>query len=335
MAAFAERPDSGIAPLGAVARLAEQWFDLQTDDGTTLRCCWSPAPGSAIRGQVLLLQGRAEFIEKYHHVVAGFRLRGLDVLSFDWRGQGGSRRQVRAGSGHVEDFDDYGQDLATVLAEFERRQRGAARFAVAHSLGAALLLMALCRSRARWDHVWLVGPMLGIHTAPLPWGMARALARIATSLGLSRCRVPGSARYAAHSPGSFEGNPLTTDRHRYQEFAALLDAHPQLAVHGVTFGWIHQAALATDRLRQALRDGPLQQPMTIFLGDDERVVRPEAVASAMKFLPQAELLRLAPARHEVLMETPEILDRFWQTIEARLPGDAAPRAGGEETQRRF
>ena len=164
-------------PRGSVVRrVQEHWFHLTTADEVRLRCCWSPAVHDSPRGQILLLQGRAEWVEKYHHIVAGLRLRGFDVLTFDWRGQGGSRRLVRGGQGHVADFADYGRDLAAVTAEFERRRRGPLRCIVAHSLGGALILAQLCRTRERWDHLWLVAPMLGIDTAPLPWGAAHRLA---------------------------------------------------------------------------------------------------------------------------------------------------------------
>ncbi len=70
-------------------------FAIRTADGVSLRVAQWPASAMPIQGTVLLLQGRAEFIEKYFETVDHFRARGFDVVSFDWRGQGGSERLLR------------------------------------------------------------------------------------------------------------------------------------------------------------------------------------------------------------------------------------------------
>src|SRR5262249_62139395 len=60
---------------------------IQTPDGVNLRFArWAPPPGR--KGTVLVLQGRAEFIEKYFETVRDLRARGFAVVTFDWRGQG-------------------------------------------------------------------------------------------------------------------------------------------------------------------------------------------------------------------------------------------------------
>ncbi len=61
---------------------------IETRDGMRLRAAiWLPV-GEA-RGTCLLMQGRAEFIEKYFETVADLLARGFAVVAFDWRGQGG------------------------------------------------------------------------------------------------------------------------------------------------------------------------------------------------------------------------------------------------------
>ena len=75
---------------------------IQTPDGVNLRFArWAPPPGR--KGTVLVLQGRAEFIEKYFETVRDLRARGFAVVTFDWRGQGSriarSRTATRATCG--------------------------------------------------------------------------------------------------------------------------------------------------------------------------------------------------------------------------------------------
>ena len=60
---------------------------IKTPDGVSLRFArWAPPPGR--KGTVVVLQGRAEFIEKYFETVRDLRARGFAVATFDWRGQG-------------------------------------------------------------------------------------------------------------------------------------------------------------------------------------------------------------------------------------------------------
>src|ERR1700747_1167886 len=86
---------------------------LKTRDGVSLRFARGhPRPGR--KGTVCIMQGRAEFIEKYFETVRDLRSRGFAVATFDWRGQGRSERALRdRHKGHVRDFAEYDTDLET------------------------------------------------------------------------------------------------------------------------------------------------------------------------------------------------------------------------------
>ncbi len=66
-----------------------------TQDGIALRYAYWHATGLPLKGTVTILQGRAEFIEKYFETIQDLRARGHAVVAFDWRGQGGSDRLLR------------------------------------------------------------------------------------------------------------------------------------------------------------------------------------------------------------------------------------------------
>ncbi|NNC27275.1 alpha/beta hydrolase, partial [Salinisphaera sp. USBA-960] len=89
---------------------------VTTPDDKKIRYAHWPAAGARRKGTVTLLQGRAEFIEKYFEVIEDLRQRGFAVIAFDWRGQGGSQRLTRnPRRGHVSNFNKYKLDLRTVL----------------------------------------------------------------------------------------------------------------------------------------------------------------------------------------------------------------------------
>ena len=105
------------------------------------------APTAAGRGTVCILQGRAEFIEKYFETISDLRRRGFAVVAFDWRGQGLSGRQLaNPGKGHVRSFSDYRRDLEAIRATRCSSPTCRSRISpLAHSMGGAIAL----RGRAR------------------------------------------------------------------------------------------------------------------------------------------------------------------------------------------
>ena len=115
---------------------------LKTPDGVRLRFArWAPPPGR--KGTVCLFPGRAEFIEKYFETVRDLRARGFAVAALDWRGQGGSQRQLRnPRKGYVRSFADYDIDLATFMHEVVLPDCPPPVFALAHSMGATVLIRA-------------------------------------------------------------------------------------------------------------------------------------------------------------------------------------------------
>src|SRR5215475_5902975 len=135
---------------------------ITTRDGVKLRFArWAPPPGR--KGTVCIFQGRAEFIEKYFEVVRDLRARGFAVATLDWRGQGLSQRALRDRyRGHVASFAEYAIDLETFMKEVVLPDCPPPLFALAHSMGATILLRAVARSQRWFDRIVLSAPMLGI-----------------------------------------------------------------------------------------------------------------------------------------------------------------------------
>src|SRR5690349_23842290 len=90
---------------------------VKTPDGVNLRFARFPPPPGR-KGTVVLLQGRAEFIEKYFETVRDLRARGFAVVTFDWRGQGLSGRLLAdRHKGYVRSFSQYLIDLGAMMEQ--------------------------------------------------------------------------------------------------------------------------------------------------------------------------------------------------------------------------
>ena len=144
-------------------------FAVTAKDGARLRAArWSPGAGGG-RGSVLLLQGRSEFIEKYYEAIAELLQRGLDVVAFDWRGQGGSQRLLsNPRKGHVRRFSDYQADLNAVLKQAMAGQAPEPWFALAHSMGGAILIAQSRAGRSPFSRIVTTAPMIDLQGLRLP-----------------------------------------------------------------------------------------------------------------------------------------------------------------------
>lgn len=258
-----------------------------------------------MRGGVLLLQGRGEFLEKHAPLIDEIAAWGYAVTAFDWRGQGRSARLLAdPGPGHIRDFAQYLDDLDAVLAHATAQGWPAPERVLAHSMGGHIALLAIARGRLQPRTAVLTAPMLDIRL-----GLPRWAARGAAATGARLRRggwAPGQGPWQAARP--FQGNPLTTDPARYAAWVALCEAHPACRLGGVTYGWVDAALRSIAALR---RPGVLERigtPVLLLRAMDDVIVDNRAIATAARRLPNARLLDFHGARHELLLEQDPVRD---------------------------
>ncbi len=311
---LAEPPDGMPFPIHEIAA-------LQTADGYRLRAAFFPLPeGVSARGTVLLMQGRAEFIEKYREVIGELLTRGFAVATFDWRGQGGSERLLRKSqAGHVEDFEDFQLDLDAVIAAMQARELPRPWAMLAHSTGACLALQHIARGDEHFRRAVLTSPLVGI--AGAGGGAAgQILSRVLSALGFATWRIPFGTDLP-RTRGPFEKNPFTRDRTRYDFMRQWLENYPGLGIGDPTIGWVAAAFHALDRFMQPGFGRLGRVPVLMLLAGADEVVltaRAESLALNMR---NASALVLPGARHEILMETDDTRALFWAAFDAFVPGE--------------
>jgi lysophospholipase len=294
------------APLVATAEApfpqGARGFWYEGAGGARLRAAIFPALGAA-RGSVVLSGGRTEPIEKYFEVIGELQGRGFAVLAHDWRGQGLSHRLLPdRHKGHAQGSDDFLEDLRLLLAEASG-ELPRPWIAFGHSMGGALMALAAVKDAARFDAVFLSAPMMGL----------TAVRRFAPVAGLIAKAMIGPGRggdYIAKDGfepmlGPFDGNILTHDRRRYDRFRGQLAACPDLALGGVTWGWLDFALGIGSVLGRASAARAIEAPLTVVgAGEDHLVLNGPARRFAER-APHGRYVEIAGAFHEVLMETDE------------------------------
>lgn len=287
--------------------------ELVTRDGIHLRAFY--AIPDHPKGTVVILGGRAEFLERYFETTSDFLKRGYAVASFDWRGQGGSQRLLSNPlRGHIRRFSDYDLDLDTVMTRLVLPHCPKPFFALGHSTGGHLLLRAL-RHTKWFSKAVISSPLLGLNFGAWPKAVARALTFLARLTFLDWAFLPGFRRLP-FGLEQFEGNPLTSDEKRYRRDILTLHEHPALRVGGPTYGWLRAALKSLDELRQWPRGkGPSCPTMIIAAGED-RVVNNKGTLAFIQRVPGFSFLTLAGSRHEILNERNDIREKFMAAFEA-------------------
>ena len=280
------------------------------DDGVNLRLAlWL----GGVKGTVLIFSGRTEYIEKYGPAALEFAAHGYASATIDWRGQGLSDRLLRAPLvGHVGRFSDYQRDVAVLMQAVRNAQLPEPYYLFAHSMGGSIGLRALVRglnvraavfSAPMWD--MLMSPML----RPIAWAAASA-ARIA-GFGGAPMPLSGVDNYVLNT--DFAINTLTSDREMWDFMVDTLRDHPGIGLGRPSYNWVYQAM----RECRALAATPKPDvPVWVSLGDEEDVVDPRAVHKGIRRWQGAKLTVVAGARHEIVMETPDLRRAFFEAANA-------------------
>ncbi len=290
---------------------------VRTRDGLSLRVArWSTRDA---RGTVVVAIGRSEFIETYFEIVRDLLTRRFEVIVFDWRGQGRSDREILAGRrGHVSSFAGYGRDLLAIETQILRVFAPRPWFALGHSMGGALLLEQARAGTSPFERLVLSAPMIGI---PLRyrWGKT-ALLRAMNAVGLGTLPIPGGSE---RSPllREFDNNLMTSDRRQYARLATAAAQLPNLAVGSPTIRWLKNALDLTERFDDPRFPVATLLPVLIVAAGADRIVDTAATERFGIRLKAGRCITLPNARHQLIMERPDIVAQFWAAFDAFIPGD--------------
>ena len=313
--ALLETPGNPIPPGARVV-------GLTTRDGATLRAAWWPATARNPKGTVCVLQGRAEFIEKYAETIVELLERGFAVVAFDWRGQGFSQRDVENDrKGHVASFSLFAHDLEAVREDILARMPEP-HFALGHSMGGAIALVAAREGRLPFERLVAVAPMVALCMVRRPRAATR-LAYVLDALGLGRLFIPGGGETSiATKP--FPGNRLTADPARYARNAVAASGVGAAAVGDPTIGWV----AAAFRLMRLFEDPAfplsIRLPTLIVAAGADPVCATPAIERFAARLKAGHAVVIPGSRHEVLMERDAIREQFWAAFDAFVPGSRSP-----------
>lgn len=294
---------------------------IKARDGVELRFArWAPPAGR--KGTVCVFTGRGECIEKYFETVRDLRTRGFAVAMIDWRGQGHSARQLSdTRKGYVRSFRDYEADVAAFVQQVVMPDCPPPYFALAHSMGGAILLRVL-HGGSRWfDRIVMTAPMIDLPGRTTGWPI-RTLIRTMRFAGMGGNYIPGG-NSALVGSAPFANNPVTSDPVRYARNAAILEEDPTLGIASPTIGWTDAAFRTILGFRATDYPARIRQPLLLLAASHDTVVSTPAIEEFAYHLRTGSHLVIAGARHEILQEQDLYRAQFWAAFDAFVPGTAS------------
>jgi lysophospholipase len=288
---------------------------LVTPGNLTLRYGYWQRHSTASRGTVLLLQGRGEFMEKYDETIGELCRRGMDVVSFDWRGQGLSDRCFTGSNNGLTSYYDHCiDDLNGVIKHVIAPLNPGPLYVLAHSMGGHIVLRYLYRYALPVAGCVLTAPMIDIATRPVPGIVARWVCRLQVKCGRGSVPVGGARKYDSYRIG-FKGNRLTSDRKRFERTQRLVAGNPRLATDYVSYGWLADTFNSIDVLKRAGFAGSLSVPLLVFMAQKDRVVSNAAIHAFVQHVTKADLIGIDGSRHEILQEEDARRALFWRVLD--------------------
>jgi lysophospholipase len=267
------------------------------------------------KGTFFIFTGRSEYIEKYGPTIQRLLGLGYCVVICDWRCQGLSDRLDEDQTlGHVADFYHYQLDVAEMLSVANEMSLPRKRYILAHSMGGAIALRSLHESLIV-HKVIFSAPFWDAYMSAGLRAYANVVTAFAPSIGLASARTPTTSSGAYVELFPFEGNALTNDEDSYAWQQRQVSRYPELSIGGPSLGWLAEALKETRYFQ--LIDMALPDCLC-FLGTNEKIVSSKAIYRIMKKWKNGELVVIEGAQHEVLLETPEVLEQVWTKISGFL-----------------
>lgn len=220
--------------------------------------------------------------------------------------------------GHVRKFSDYLVDLGTIMEQVVLPDCPPPIFALAHSMGASVVIRT-CRDGSRWfERVVGTAPMIALpsRTAMKVGG---PLARALRMLGTGTRYVPTRDADAVGRE-DFIGNPLTSDPVRFARNSAIVEEEPDISLGSPTVAWVDTAMRQMKQFAEPSYAGQIRQPMLLVAAGRDEVVSTAAIETFGSHLLAGRHLLVPGAKHEILQELDMYRDQFWAAFDAFVPG---------------
>jgi lysophospholipase len=301
-----------ITSIFASSFVPEIKFHL-TADGLKIRTAlWKTSEPK--KGTVLILEGMGGFIEGFQETAEQLLKRGFDVMTFDWRGQGGSTRvTTKPTLLHVNNFELYRRDLDQIVKSIP--DSAGALFIIGSSMGGHLALRYVHDHPQRVKAVIAIAPMVEIKTGAYPKVVAEGLAKSIVFLGLGERFVFGYGEHKYKQCVRAYHPEKHGDQERYLQRCQQLKGNPMLAIGGPSFAWLDAAFHSCKKLSRASYAKDIETPVLMIVPERDHLVSPGAQEQLCQNISRCQVIKYSDSHHDILRENDVIFARFWEDFD--------------------
>ena len=291
----------------------------ETPDGIQIRYArWKSNKKPAL-GTVLLLNGRSEYIERAYETVTDIRNRGFEVISFDWRGQGGSSRILEDKKrGYIDDFNEYTIDLETIINQVALPDCKAPYYILGHSTGSLISILSAPKLSNTIKRMVLAAPFLGLGKQPISAPLVKILAGTLCMFGLGEIYMAGGK--TSGEKQEFEGNIHTSDPERFERNKKFLKDYPELTIGGPTAAWVYASCRIMEEVNDIDFCKKIKIPTLLINAGNDQVVANKATEDFSRKLISGKCLTIDGAKHELLQERDIFREQLLAAFDSFIPG---------------
>lgn len=284
---------------------------LKSFDGLTLHYTYAIHPDA--KAVIVMLHGFTEFWEKFSEVAYDFYDQGYSFVFLEQRGHGWSGRQVpKADLVHVNDFNDYVQDLKKLMDKVVSKiQPELPRILYSHSMGGAVSAMFLEQYPGYFKAAALSSPMLKISFGSVPKWEADILMVVAKLFHWKTKTLPNYTPFDPDHP-DFE-NSCSTSRARFDyEFEMRLKDLKHYSMNGGTYQWCLSGLKETKKVRKMAAS--VKIPVLICQAGRDTMVDNSGQDEFASKAPNCTLVKFPNAKHEIYNCDAETLEAYYKTL---------------------
>tara|TARA_A100000171_G_scaffold40372_1_gene40633 strand:- start:659 stop:1645 length:987 start_codon:yes stop_codon:yes gene_type:complete len=291
------------------------WHFVNSHGHELRAASWAGSSDNNRDTTIVLLQGRASFIEKHQELIEDLVKRGYHVKTLDWLGQGGSSRLLsNPHKGHIDSFDQYLSDLHIFITDHVMPKAPGKIIFLASSMGGHLALRYIKEHPDLLDGAVVVSPMLDVVTSPYPRGLAGLLVGLISSMGGEKSYAFGYGDFSFKKE-TFENNKNTQSPERHARKVKIMKENPYHILGGPTFGWVHAAFESMEKTRDPSYIGSIKSPILLLTAGQDKVVRTEYDQIVCATLPKCVHKVYKNAYHNILNEIDQVRNAFLGDLE--------------------
>lgn len=277
---------------------------------------WAGNPDIQRETTIVLLHGRASFIEKHQELIKDLVTKGYHVKTFDWLGQGGSTRLLgNVHKGHIQSFDQYLSDLDLFMKNHVLPVTSGKIVLLGSSMGGHLALRYVKEHPdVSVDGLVLLAPMMDVVTNPVPRSFASPLVNVLVAFGAKESYAFGRGDFSL-AKKSFEKNKETQSPKRYQQSLEILRENPYYVLGGPTFGWVKAAFESMEKTLDTAYLHSIKTPTLFLTAGQDKIVVTDKDHKVCAALPKCIHKVYRHAYHDIANEMESVRNAFLGDLE--------------------